>query len=376
VQPVVTTFGKWALRMGVAAALLAGASILPANHAAAAFAYSVRTHQNLVYGQSAHGSALTANVESPVGDAKQAPVVIVVHGGGWNSGDKKDEVPYAEAMTSEGFVTVNVNYTLSSAEAPGYPDQIQEIQQAITWTIAHARQYGGDPNQIVLVGFSAGAYLSAMAALRDSNLPGHPIKAVVTLSAPFDFPVVQAMLRQRVAMCGYSPSCPQDKQDPPQDTLAAFATMYDFLGCPTGNCSSQLLRAASPVTHVTTSAPPFLIFNSSDELIPSSQATDMADALKAAGVPEQVVIVPGSQHGEAYLPEVDGTILNYLDQRVGLPPSSLPASGTQPGSSGAMTALIICCAVLIAASLSVVLLAVRRRTARHSNGDTAPMAGR
>jgi acetyl esterase/lipase len=202
-----------------------------------------------------------------------------------------------------------------------------------------------------------------MAGLLDSSLPGHPIKAVVTLSAPFDFTVIQSMLRQRVADCGYSPSCPQDKQDPPQDTLAAFATMYDFLGCPTGNCSSQLLRAASPVTHVTASAPPFLIFNSSDELIPGSQATDMAAALKAARVPEQVVIVPGSQHGEAYLPQVDGTILNYLGDRLGL--SGLGhATNTAPGgSSGTLTILVVLCLVVVAGSVVVIAFVMRRRRA-------------
>lgn len=320
-----------------------------------------QVHPSVTYGKSDNGAPVKADIYSPTSETKPEPILIIAHGGGWNSGDKQGEAPYAASMASEGFVTVNVNYTLSSPKAPGYPNQVKEIQQAITWTIAHARQYGGDPNQIALVGFSAGGYLSAMAALLDSNLPGHPIKAVITLSAPFDFPVIQSMLRQRVAVCGYSPSCPQDKQDPPQDTLSAFATMYDFLGCPTGNCSSQLLRAASPVTHVTTSAPAFLMFNSSNELIPSSQATDMASVLQAAKVPEQVVIVPGSQHGEAYLPEVDGTVLKYLGERLGLPGLEHATNTTPGGSSGSLTILVVLCLVVVAGSVGVIAFVMRRR---------------
>ena len=312
-----------------------------------------KVYPSVIYGKSDKGAPVKADVYSPQSANGPVLVVIIVHGGGWDTGDKAGESAYAGAMASEGFVTVNVNYTLSSSTSPGYPDQVQEVQQAIKWTIAHASQYGGDPSRVALVGFSAGAYLIAMAGQLDSTLPGHPIKAIVTLSAPFDFTLVQQMLQQRVAMCGYATSCPQDKQDPPQDTLAAFATMYDFLGCPSGNCSNSLLKSASPVSHVSLSSPPFLIFNSSDELIPHNQATTMASALQAAGVPEQVVIVPGSQHGEAYLPEVDGTILKYLGERLGLPGLKPPANNTPAGSSSTVKVLVVCCVVVVAGSLAV-----------------------
>ena len=75
----------------------------------------------------------------------------------------------------------------------------------------------------------------------------------------------------------------------------------------------------------------------------------MASALQAAGVPEQVVIVPGSQHGEAYLPEVDGTILKYLGERLGLPGLKPPANNTPAGSSSTVKVLVICSVVVVAA---------------------------
>jgi acetyl esterase/lipase len=366
--------------MGVAAALLAGATILPASHSAdavtrstGATTYPVRTHQNLVYAKSPAGSALTANVDSPIGDAKTAPVLIIIHGGGFNSGDKQGEAPYAEAMASVGFVTVNVNYTLATKTGAGYPVQVQEIQHAIQWTESYVYKYGGNPRKIALLGFSAGGYLAAEGALYDYNLPGQPIKAVVTLSAPLNLSALDQLLRARVAACGSSPTCPQVPQAP---EVSAFAPLFEYLGCPKGSCSANLIRAASPSSHIKNNDPPFLIYNSANELIPRSQATDMGAALHAAGVSEKVVIVPGTQHGEAYLPEVDTDILTYLDKRLGLSQSVLQVSSTQSGSSGALTTLVVCCAVIIAASLSIALLAVRRRTAGRRNGGTSPMGGR
>lgn len=87
----------------------------------------------------------------------------------------------------------------------------------------------------------------------------------------------------------------------------------------------------------------------------------MASALQAAGVPEQVVIVPGSQHGEAYLPEVDGTIVKYLGERLGLPGLRPPANNTPAGSSSTVKVLVVCCVVVVAGSLAVIGYAQRRR---------------
>jgi acetyl esterase len=357
----VTAVSRRVLRAVLAACLLAiVAAPLAGGDASATSTNPVRVHQNVVYGKSPQGVPLTSDVYSPASDTEPSPVVVMVHGGGFSNGDKQGDAAYAEAMAAIGFVTVNVDYTLATPTSAGYPDQVQEIQSAVRWSIAHARQYGGDPGKVALIGFSAGGYLAAMAGLLDSDLPGRPVKAVVTLSAPLDFSALDQTLRARVAACGYRTSCPQLPQAP---QLSSFGTLFEFLGCPTGKCSAALIQAASPSSHVTASAPAFLMFNSADELIPRSQATDMAAALRAARVPENVVIVPGTQHGAAYLPQVSPSIANFLDRQVGLPPSGVPASNTPVRSSGPLPVLVVCCAVAAAGSLAVVLLAARRRTA-------------
>jgi acetyl esterase len=357
----VIAFSRYAFRTGVAAALLAAVLAAATSYASAA-SDPVQVHQNVVYGQSAQGYRLTADVYSPTARTEPAPVVIVVHGGGFNSGDKKGTAQYASALASVGFVTVNVDYTLDTPGNPGYPEQVQEVQRAIQWSIAHARQYGGNPHRLALLGFSAGGYLSAMAALLDSGLPGRPIKAAVTLSAPLDLPALQQLLSARLAACGHQPSCPQVPQAP---QLSAFGTLFEFVGCSFGNCSPQLLRKASPSNHVSRKAPAFLIFNSANELMPRSQAIDMGDALRVAQVPHEVVIVQGSTHGAGYAPDVGGTIVKFLGQQLGIAGLRLAASDGPARSSGAQTVLVVICAVVAAGSLGAVLLAMRRRTAGH-----------
>lgn len=357
-----TALRRYALRIGATAALAAGVSFLSASASTATTTYPTKTYANLVYTQSTQKTPVTLDVNRPVGDKKLAPVMIVVHGGGFDTGDAKSVAPYALSMAAEGFVTVNVNYTLDSPTMAGYPEQVNEIQAAVTWTIAHISHYGGNPRRIALVGFSAGGYLSAMAGVLESNLPGRPVQAVVTLSAPLDLPALDQQIKNRIAVCGYKPTCAQDPMEPP----AAFKILYDFLGCPTGKCSSQLLKSASPSDHVTKKSPPFLMYNSSDELIPRDQPYEMGHILHASGILEKVVILPGSQHGAAYLPEVSTPILQFLDTKLGLPASgaSLPiVSSSAPPATGSTSTvpLVAGCAFVVAASLVAILLMARRR---------------
>jgi acetyl esterase/lipase len=337
--------------LAAACALLAGCGVpKPARPS-----LPVRTYPNMVYGQSNTGRPLKEDVYSPKERTRPAPIVIVVHGGGFTSGDKRGTAQYASALASVGFVTANVNYSLKT---PGYPEQVKEVERAIQWTIAHASKFGGDPRRVGMLGLSAGGYLSAMAALEEAGLPGHPLDAVVTLSAPLDLPALVALLRARIALCGFKTNCPQMPLTEP----AAFGTLLKFLGCKTGRCSAQRYREASPSSHVTAKAPPFLLFNSQNELIPRSQPIDMGNALRAHGVPAQVVIVPGTQHGASYLPNVSSTILGFLSDRLQISPLR-PAIGNNPRPpSGSLTLLVICCALVAAGSLALILGALRRRT--------------
>jgi len=101
------------------------------------------------------------------------PVMIWVHGGGWKSGDKANQLQYKIPFFIEaGWIFVSVNYRLSPAEIPDdpadfdpdrimYPIHNQDVAAAIAWVYEHIDEYGGDPNQISIMGHSAGAGIVA-----------------------------------------------------------------------------------------------------------------------------------------------------------------------------------------------------------------------
>lgn len=118
-------------------------------------------HKNLVYA-TIGDRALHLDVFMPsfANLKKRLPVVVMVHGGGWRSGNKQMEWPMACALARRGYATVCVEYRLS-AEAL-YPAAIVDVQTAIRWVKAHARKYGFNKKRVALMGNSAGGQIAAL----------------------------------------------------------------------------------------------------------------------------------------------------------------------------------------------------------------------
>ncbi len=118
-----------------------------------------------------------------------APVLVFIHGGYWRALDKTDHSFLAPVFTDEGAMVVIPNYAL----CPGVSMEHIPLQlvQALAWVWRHAAEHGGDPNQIVLVGHSAGGHLAAMLACCDwkavaPDLPRHLVKGVLSISGLHD----------------------------------------------------------------------------------------------------------------------------------------------------------------------------------------------
>lgn len=118
------------------------------------------------------------------------PVMLFVHGGSWNSGNPADYGFVARALVPEGFVVVLAGYRLYPEAV--YPAMLEDTADAIAWTRANAAALGGDPQRILLIGHSAGAYNTVMTALdprwlaRDGLRPAD-LAAVVGIAGPYDF---------------------------------------------------------------------------------------------------------------------------------------------------------------------------------------------
>src|SRR5262245_38608309 len=101
-------------------------------------------------------------------DAKNQPVVVWIHGGGWQAGDKSDVQKKPQAFTGRGFVFVSVNYRLLPDAT--IKQMAEDVAKAIRWTHDHAKDYGGDPDTIFVMGHSAGAQLAALVCTDDRYL--------------------------------------------------------------------------------------------------------------------------------------------------------------------------------------------------------------
>lgn len=118
------------------------------------------------------------------------PVILFVHGGSWNSGNPADYGFVARGLVPEGFVVVLAGYRLHPSVH--FPAMLEDTAAAVAWTRENIARHGGDPDRIVLMGHSAGAYNVVMTALDRQWLgrEGQPVNAVagvIGLAGPYDF---------------------------------------------------------------------------------------------------------------------------------------------------------------------------------------------
>ena len=100
-------------------------------------------------------------------DNKTYPALIMIHGGGWNSGDKSLQIPMAQQIASRGYVTIPVEYRLIPEAL--YPAGLHDIKTAVRWVRANAAQYGIDPERIAVSGCSAGAQLATLVGVTNGS---------------------------------------------------------------------------------------------------------------------------------------------------------------------------------------------------------------
>ena len=118
----------------------------------------------------------TLDVYAPP-DAKNLPVVVWIHGGGWQMGDKAEVREKPAAFAKKGFVFVSVNYRLMPKVTMG--ELVRDVAKSVGWVHQHVAEYGGDPQRLFIMGHSAGAQLAALLCTDERYLQA----AGVSLSA-------------------------------------------------------------------------------------------------------------------------------------------------------------------------------------------------
>jgi acetyl esterase/lipase len=242
-------------------------------HASPLLAIEPKVDRDVAYAEPKH-ERQTLDVYAPA-EGKNHPVVVWIHGGGWQAGDKKEVQKKPQAFADKGFVFVSVNYRLLPNNVT-IKQMAGDVARAIRWTRDHAKDYGGDPTTLFVMGHSAGAQLAALVCTDDSylkaeGLPLSTIKGCVPVDGDtYDVPMQIATVEQKRA--------------------DAYRKKF-------GEERSQ--KDLSPVTHVARgkNIPPFLILHVAEHPETKMQSQRLAKALEEAGVSAKAYPAEGKNHG-------------------------------------------------------------------------------
>ena len=147
---------------------------------------SVHRNKHIVYNSAHTGiTAQELNVFAPSKKNKLKPVYIFVHGGNWNSGNKKLYSYFGNRMARKGIVTVIPDYPKSPKA--GYNEMAEDIAAAVKWVTNNISAFGGDSNRIFISGHSAGGHLAALVSIKPDyfkkeNIP-NPVKGIILIDA-------------------------------------------------------------------------------------------------------------------------------------------------------------------------------------------------
>jgi arylformamidase len=195
-------------------------------------------------------------------DAKLAPIVVWIHGGGWRHGDKRMVALKPAYFCDQGMILASINYRLQPAT--DYRGQAADVAAAVRWLVDHAAEYGGDPQRIILLGHSAGAHMAALVAADHSYLETAKVDPKV--------------LRGVILLDGAGYDVPRQIKEA---RLPALKKLYrDAFGD-----DPEVWEAASPLHHVKEGGayPPVLILYVANRRDSSSQSVALSERLRAVG---------------------------------------------------------------------------------------------
>lgn len=221
---------------------------------------------------------LYAPARQPAG--QRFPGIVIIHGGGWWTGDKarSREQNIGTTLAANGYVCISINYILATKEKPSWPENLYDCKRAVQFLRKNAENLNVDPNNIGVIGGSAGGHLAAMVALT---------RPQDNLEPPGPYAGISSAVQAAIPMYGIH-------------NLMTFEDTKDAVTLHLGATKEQkpeLWLLASPVNHIDANDPPFLILHgTADKTVPVSQSVELHNKLKQSGVPSRLVIVEGAPH--------------------------------------------------------------------------------
>lgn len=241
------------------------------------------------------------DVYVPTHMARNAPVVMYVHGGGFVFCSKETHRVMAMALARRGYLVFNINYRLGPKNL--YPAPLEDAVDALLWVVDHCARFGGDPSKIAVAGESAGGNLvTALAILHSYPRPEAFAQRLFERNL---------MLKAAIASYGFLDLTDADRfMSDPHLPGWAKTMLLDSAACYVGENVRAGAKAAplsSPLVLLEELAPParpippfFVTCGTKDPLLPHSRR--LKDVLDRMGVPCELLVHPGEVHGyDAFL---------------------------------------------------------------------------
>jgi acetyl esterase/lipase len=203
------------------------------------------------------------------------PAVVLIHGGGWKSGNKSQMKFLAQEIASRGYSCFAVEYRLSPEAA--YPVAIYDVKEAIKYIKANAKNFNADPSRFAVLGCSSGGQMAALIGTTNYNLEFEDQKSNFNQNAN-----VQAIIDMDGILAFKHPESQEGK------------VAGEWLGG-TFEEKPDIWKHASALTHTAKNTPPVLFINS-DMVRFHAGREDMIAILKQNGIYNETKEIPNSPH--------------------------------------------------------------------------------
>lgn len=284
----------------------------------------VKAHRDLAYVGDGH-ERQTLDLFLPEKADGPLPLIIWIHGGGWQTGSKEGCPPLRNGYTERGYAVASINYRLSGHAV--FPAQIEDCKAAIRWLRAHAEEYSLDSQRFGVWGSSAGGHLAALVGTSgdvtafdvgaNQDQSSH-VQAVCDYFGPTDFMVF-------VTTPGYESHATVNS---PEAKLIGGAVKEN----------KDKAASANPITYVSHDDPAFLIVHGDkDRTVPINQSQLLYDGLKRVGVSVHFHTIKAAGHGQGFGgPEIEPMVGDFFDRVLKaepLPPNLGPAKTSESNAS-------------------------------------------
>jgi len=264
-------------------------------------AYAVTIEKDIAYLGPGRGEK--CDIYTPTGPKTNERFggIVIIHGGGWRSGDKgkSREQNIGTTLAKAGYVCISINYLLAKQDQPTWPRNLQDCKTAVQFLRKNARRLNLDPDNIGVIGGSAGGHLAAMVGLTGTDN---------TFEPPGPYQGISSEVQAVVPMYGIYDLV---KAEP-------FKPAWQWFLGKTRQQDPNLYASASPVTHIDANDPPFLILHgSADTVVNYSQSIELHDKLARSGVKSRLILIDRAVHSFDLQPpqrDLRPVVIEFFDE--------------------------------------------------------------